>query len=132
MQINSYIMGEYQKDLPFFDIWPLGQAVKTSPFHGGIRGSIPLEATKRYQSNDWFFYIKICNIFFTLLTLKIYNAINFFEAKTGVTYEIRLNNKKTINFATVSTKKLSENEIAYFNMIKNLTTFDDLDKDYEL
>ena len=30
---------------PFFDIWPHGQAVKTPPFHGGIRGSIPLEAT---------------------------------------------------------------------------------------
>ena len=32
---------------PFFDIWPHGQAVKTPPFHGGIRGSIPLEATKK-------------------------------------------------------------------------------------
>ena len=39
-------MGKYQKILPIFDIWPHGQAVKTSPFHGGIRGSIPLEATK--------------------------------------------------------------------------------------
>ena len=39
-------MGKYQKILPIFDIWPHGQAVKTSPFHGGIRGSIPLEATR--------------------------------------------------------------------------------------
>lgn len=26
-------------------IWPPGQSVKTSPFHGGMRGSTPLEAT---------------------------------------------------------------------------------------
>ena len=26
-------------------IWPLGQAVKTPPFHGGIRGSSPLGVT---------------------------------------------------------------------------------------
>ena len=28
-------------------MWPLGQEVKTPPSHGGIRGSIPLEATKK-------------------------------------------------------------------------------------
>ena len=27
------------------DIWLLGQAVKTPPFHGGNRGSIPLGVT---------------------------------------------------------------------------------------
>ena len=27
------------------EIWLLGQAVKTPPFHGGIRGSIPLGVT---------------------------------------------------------------------------------------
>ena len=26
-------------------VWPLGQAVKTPPFHGGNRGSIPLGVT---------------------------------------------------------------------------------------
>ena len=26
----------------FFNIWLLGQAVKTSPFHGGNTGSIPV------------------------------------------------------------------------------------------
>ncbi len=29
-----------------YKIWLHGQAVKTSPFHGGIRGSIPLGTTK--------------------------------------------------------------------------------------
>ena len=27
-------------------IWPVGQAVKTPPFHGGIGGSIPPPVTK--------------------------------------------------------------------------------------
>ena len=27
-------------------IWPVGQAVKTSPFHGGDMGSIPVRVTK--------------------------------------------------------------------------------------
>ena len=31
-------------------IWPLGQAVKTPPFHGGNRGSIPLGVTILYGS----------------------------------------------------------------------------------
>ena len=29
----------------FIKAWPLGQAVKTPPFHGGNRGSIPLGVT---------------------------------------------------------------------------------------
>ena len=35
MQVNMVLMA----------IWPLGQAVKTPPFHGGIRGSSPLGVT---------------------------------------------------------------------------------------
>ena len=31
---------------PATKLWPLGQAVKTPPFHGGNRGSIPLGVTK--------------------------------------------------------------------------------------
>ena len=31
-------------------LWPLGQAVKTPPFHGGNRGSIPLGVTILYGS----------------------------------------------------------------------------------
>ena len=27
-------------------LWPVGQAVKTSPFHGGDMGSIPVGVTK--------------------------------------------------------------------------------------
>ncbi len=32
-------------NIMFYPIWPLGQAVKTPPFHGGNRGSIPLGVT---------------------------------------------------------------------------------------
>ncbi len=32
-------------------LWPLGQAVKTPPFHGGNRGSIPLGVTICYFFN---------------------------------------------------------------------------------
>ena len=31
-------------------LWPLGQAVKTPPFHGGNRGSIPLGVTTIFLS----------------------------------------------------------------------------------
>ena len=30
----------------FIKRWPVGQAVKTSPFHGGNMGSIPVRVTK--------------------------------------------------------------------------------------
>jgi hypothetical protein len=32
---------------PPFKIWPVGQVVKTPPFHGGNRGSSPLRVTKK-------------------------------------------------------------------------------------
>ena len=31
-------------------IWPVGQEVKTPPFHGGIMGSIPVRVTKPQSS----------------------------------------------------------------------------------
>ena len=34
-------MKKYQKISPFLIFWPHGQSVKTSPFHGGVRGSTP-------------------------------------------------------------------------------------------
>ena len=32
-------------------IWPIGQAVKTSPFHGGIMGSNPVWVTIKLNNN---------------------------------------------------------------------------------
>ncbi len=42
--------------IALLSLWPLGQEVKTPPSHGGIRGSIPLEATTGYldkPSKSW-------------------------------------------------------------------------------
>ena len=41
---RKYTIMSFVKQI--FNIWSRGQAVKTPPFHGGIRGSIPLEITK--------------------------------------------------------------------------------------
>ena len=34
---------------PFFCLWPVGQAVKTPPFHGGNTGSSPVGVTFLYN-----------------------------------------------------------------------------------
>ena len=36
---------------PSTDLWPRGQAVKTSPFHGGDMGSIPVGVTRCHFSS---------------------------------------------------------------------------------
>ncbi len=38
-------------------IWLLGQAVKTSPFHGGNTGSIPVGVIKKVLTNNFLFVI---------------------------------------------------------------------------
>ena len=43
-------------------IWPVGQEVKTPPFHGGIMGSIPVRVTN-YVSRKCLFY-GVCEFFF--------------------------------------------------------------------
>ena len=40
-------------------VWPLGQAVKTPPFHGGNRGSIPLGVTRNTGFRYWVMGIRI-------------------------------------------------------------------------
>ena len=42
-------------------IWLLGQAVKTSPFHGGNTGSIPVGVTKIYADVAQLAEQLICN-----------------------------------------------------------------------
>ena len=44
---GSYPAGRwFESDRRYQNLRPRGQAVKTSPFHGGNRGSIPLGVTK--------------------------------------------------------------------------------------
>ena len=48
LRIEKKACNFFKSVLKYFKlaIWPVGQAVKTPPFHGGIRGSIPLRVTK--------------------------------------------------------------------------------------
>ena len=46
--LGSYPIGRWFKSYCRYHIWPVGQEVKTSPFHGGIMGSIPVRVTKSY------------------------------------------------------------------------------------
>ena len=44
---GSYPVGRKFKSHCRYHIWPVGQAVKTPPFHGGNMGSIPVRVTKK-------------------------------------------------------------------------------------
>ncbi len=61
--LGSYPIGRWFKSYCRYHIWPVGQEVKTPPFHGGIMGSIPVRVTRhdaRKQRNiavsEFFFY----------------------------------------------------------------------------
>ena len=67
--LGSYPIGRWFKSYCRYHIWPVGQEVKTPPFHGGIMGSIPVRVTiqcSRKQRNiavsEFFFYteIRVC------------------------------------------------------------------------
>ena len=42
-----------------FNIWPVGQAVKTPPFHGGNMGSSPVRVTKICKKTSYFYEVFI-------------------------------------------------------------------------
>ena len=44
--LDSIFLFSYNEQVSH-KLWPHGQSVKTPPFHGGMRGSTPLEATTR-------------------------------------------------------------------------------------
>ena len=48
----------HHNSVAYAEIWPLGQVVKTSPFHGGIMGSNPVGVTTIKQSTQlcWLFF----------------------------------------------------------------------------
>ena len=45
LTVNQGVVGSSPTGGAFFKLWPHGQAVKTSPFHGGNTGSIPVGVT---------------------------------------------------------------------------------------
>lgn len=61
--LGSYPIGRWFKSYCRYHIWPVGQEVKTPPFHGGIMGSIPVRVTiqrsrkqRKYVVSEFFFY----------------------------------------------------------------------------
>ena len=46
--LGSYPGGRWFKSDCRYHFWPVGQEVKTSPFHGGNMGSIPVRVTIGY------------------------------------------------------------------------------------
>ena len=76
--LGSYPIGRWFKSYCRYHIWPVGQEVKTSPFHGGIMGSIPVRVTSSksrkqrkfvvseflfYQKNEFVRYLYATHIF---------------------------------------------------------------------
>ena len=62
--------------LKAMNIWSRGQVVKTPPFHGGIRGSSPLEITKERNNSTlriifFFVFLFFLSSLFTLLKTRI-------------------------------------------------------------
>ena len=61
--LGSYPIGRWFKSYCRYHKWPVGQEVKTPPFHGGIMGSIPVRVTiqrsrklRNIAVSEFFFY----------------------------------------------------------------------------
>ena len=48
---RKHILAVYKNIRGNFNIWLRGQAVKTSPFHGGNTGSIPVGVTEKSEKD---------------------------------------------------------------------------------
>ena len=54
--LGSYPIGRWFESCCRYHSWPVGQEVKTPPFHGGIMGSIPVRVTNNTSCLHVFFY----------------------------------------------------------------------------
>ena len=52
--LGSYPIGRWFESCCRYHSWPVGQEVKTPPFHGGIMGSIPVRVTNNTSCNENF------------------------------------------------------------------------------
>ena len=53
--LGSYPIGSWFESCCRYHSWPVGQEVKTPPFHGGIMGSIPVRVTNNTSCLHVFF-----------------------------------------------------------------------------
>ena len=69
--LGSYPIGRWFESCCRYHSWPVGQEVKTPPFHGGIMGSIPVRVTipksrkqRKYVVSEFFFYTEnpLCSL----------------------------------------------------------------------
>ena len=64
--LGSYPIGRWFESCCRYHFWPVGQEVKTPPFHGGIMGSIPVRVifceSCRYILSVGFFLFKVLTI----------------------------------------------------------------------
>ena len=51
---GSYPVGREFKSHSRYHLWPVGQEVKTTPFHGVIMGSIPVRVTIKIPATTLF------------------------------------------------------------------------------
>lgn len=76
--LGSYPIGRWFESCCRYHSWPVGQEVKTPPFHGGIMGSIPVRVTttksRKQRSiavSETLFFPKISSTTYLPLILKI-------------------------------------------------------------
>ena len=64
-------------------IWPVGQAVKTPPFHGGITSSILVRVTKSSKSDDLLLFLFIIKLYTRIELRSIYTEKLSAKTATG-------------------------------------------------
>ena len=67
--LGSYPIGRWFKSYCRYQIWPVGQVVKTPPFHGGIMGSIPVRVTKK-ELSEYLITLSVLFLFYNNLVLS--------------------------------------------------------------
>ena len=84
LEFGEFLLDFFGFDVIIINTRPVGQAVKTPPFHGGNRGSIPLRVTKtkrQFTRVDWRFVLVLFSFHSSLFTLHwgLTNSISLFS-----------------------------------------------------
>ncbi len=82
---GSYPVGREFKSHSRYHLRPVGQEVKTTPFHGVIMGSIPVRVTRIF-AHKWLVYV-ICEFCFMVCSLFCpLSVLHFAFLSFAVTY----------------------------------------------
>ena len=80
---GSYPVGRKFKSHCRYHIWPVGQAVKTPPFHGGITSSILVRVTKSSKSDDLLLFLFVIKLYTRIELRSIYTEKLSAKTATG-------------------------------------------------